>query len=494
MVNMEMRSAAAKPRVKAETVSNLCRQLPAMVLGVTLMTPAVAVEWDFRPRAEAGASYTNNVALVDDDAEESERVMELTPGFGLTAEGPRFTLDADYEMQILRFDDNDDLDEVFNRLEANGSVVLLEDSAFIDAFARYDQQNIDTEGRLAYSNIFSTDNRTDYSVLGLSPYHVGRWGSRVESLVRVTAYTVDYHNTDAAALPPEESDNLDVLVTLSSPEGASGISWRAGASHTETDFDGGEDFEFDQARFEVGVPVGGRTRLLATIGSESDVEEDTTGGGLDETLWLLGFRWEPSNLQSIEIRGGDRFYGSAWEAEWRRRGSRGELGVDYEENPTTSTGVLGNDDLFVSGFPRFDVGSLDTRPFLQKRLSGRAAYDLPRSRVAARVYSDRREYLDVSGGDEDSLGMTVSFDWDAAARTTVGIVASLEQREFESGRDDDYIDINFRVQRQITRVLSGELRFTHIERDSDDSSEDYDANLVSLFLVARFGEGEEDAR
>ena len=483
---------------RAETMSARGRQR-LTVLGLPIIAlvsvPAIAAEWDFQPSVTLGQSYTGNVALAEDGAEEAEWITELRPGVVVSVEGPKFTADLDYEMQILQFDDNSDNDEVFNRLDAAGNVELLPESAFLDAFVRYDQQNVDTEGRLAFSNFFTTDNRTNYSVIGLSPYHVGSWGGRAESLVRITAYDVEYSDTDAGAIPPEDSENLEVVATIGSPESAPGISWRARGSHIETDFQSGEDFEYDQARFELGVPVGARTRLIGEVGQESDVEEDSTQGGLDESVWFIGFNWAPSDLQSIEIRAGDRFYGSAWEAAWRRRGSRGELTVDYTETPTTSTGVLGDDELFLPGFPTIDIGSLDTRPFLQKRLAGRASYQLARSVVAARIYSERREFLDAAGGDEDSAGLTLSFDWDAAARTTVGATLNLEEREFGPGRKDEYLEFNARVRRQVNRILAAELRASHLLRNTSSGAiDEYDANLVSLFLIAEFGDQEDESR
>ena len=65
-----------------------------------------------------------------------------------------------------------------------GNVALVPDSLFLDAFARYDQQAVNIGGRTASSNLFQTDNRTDYFVYGASPYHVGRWSDWGESLVR----------------------------------------------------------------------------------------------------------------------------------------------------------------------------------------------------------------------------------------------------------------------------------------------------------------------
>ncbi|MBT8421562.1 MAG: hypothetical protein KJP03_00415, partial [Gammaproteobacteria bacterium] len=92
----------------------------------------LAADWDFRPRVELGQSYTNNVGLGEPGREESEWITELRPGLGLTVEAPRATLEADYEMQILRFDDNGNLDEEFNLARALGTIEALPDSGFID--------------------------------------------------------------------------------------------------------------------------------------------------------------------------------------------------------------------------------------------------------------------------------------------------------------------------------------------------------------------------
>jgi hypothetical protein len=463
----------------------------SILIGVAFaLTPVInsAADFEFSPRIQVGQTWTDNVSLAEDDLEESEWITEVRPGLTLSLEGPRFSGDLNYEMQILRFDEFDDLDDVFNQLDAKGNLEVLPDSAFVDAFARYGQQLVSTEGRRAYSNLFETGNRTDYAVFGLSPYHSGSWGSWGESMVRLTAYGVRYENTDEGAEEPEDSDNLEFIAAIGSPEGSPGLNWGARGSYTNTDFDEAEEFKYAQTLVDMSVPMGFRSRLTGTVGKESDVEEDISEGGLDETVWLLGFIWKPSDLQSLEVRGGDRFYGTAWEASWQRRGSKGELTVDYTEDPTTSSGVVGDEDLFIQGFPTIDIGGLDSRVFLQKRLSGQASYELTRSVIAARVYSDKREYLDVMGGDEDSLGFTLSFDWDAAARTRVGASATFENRELELNRDDDYGEFELSVTRQINKIFSAKLGLSHFYRDSN-VEEDYDANLVSLLFTASFGGG-----
>jgi len=106
--------------------------------------------------------------------------------------------------------------------------------------------------------------------------------------------------------------------------------------------------------------------------------------------------------------------------------------------------------------------------------------------ISARVYSDEREYFDLEGGEEDGLGFTLSFDWGVATRTRVGASVTFENRDLEGNREDDYGEFNLRVTRQINRDLSAELGLMHFYRDSN-VEEDYDANMVSLQLVASFG-------
>lgn len=489
MVHMPSQKANRPRTIATSTPLHAHKSSTALValVAVIVLTPAItiAAEWNIEPRVAIGGIWTDNVALAPDGLEESEWITELRPGITLSAEGRRSSVELDYEMQVLKFSDNSDLDDIYHQLTGAGSTEIIPESLFLDAFTRYGQQNVDTTGRLAFSNLFDTDNRTDFLLFGASPYHVGRWGNWGESVVRYQYHGIRYNNTDPGVVPPEDSETSQFSATLGSPLAARGYSWRTSGSFTKTKFDDADNFEYARTALDLGMPVGPRTRLIGTVGQESDMEEDTSRGSLDSNYWLVGFIWEPSDLQSLEVRGGDRFYGTAWEVRWRRRGSGGELSVDYTEEPTTSSGVLGNDRIFLPGFPTIDIGSLDSRVFLLKRTSGFASYELARSTLSARVYTDTREFLDLDGGKEESYGATLSYDWTALARTLVTATVDLEQRDFESGRQDEYVEFSVQVTREISRTLSGVLRLSHFLRNSD-VDPDYSANLVSVFLVASF--------
>jgi hypothetical protein len=234
------------------------------------------------------------------------------------------------------------------------------------------------------------------------------------------------------------------------------------------------------------VPVGLRTRLTATGGLESNVQEDPSIGGFDESFWSVGMEWNPDELQSLSLSVGDRYYGTSYAAAYSRRGSRGSFELSYSEDPTTAGLQLGNDGIFQPGQRPGGSATLDTRVFLSKRFQATARYELVRSVITARAYSDRRTYEDGSGDTEDVMGATLGYDWNFAPRTRLGLNADFEQRDFGgTAGQDDYLDLGLQVVREITRTLSGTLRVSHFKRDSD-TREEYSANLATLSVEARF--------
>ena len=470
------RRRRARARLLALSIAALCAA-PA----------ATAADWKFEPRASLGLTWLDNVNLAPSGLEESETIVELKPGFSLTGEGPRVDASLDYDAQGLWFSDNSDLDDVYHQALGRGTFELVQRQLFLDGSLRFDQQNIDPARSLANSNLFNTGNRADTFVYSVSPYHVGRLGSWGESLVRLQHQGVRYSNFDENLFQLQDSETNSASASLGSPRERRGFSWRVSGSTATTEFDTAPDFAYDRAALDVGVPVGLRTRLTATAGQESDIVADRTAGGLDETFWYVGLEWQPSELQTLEVRVGDRFYGNAYELRWNRRGSRGELNVDYTEEPTTSGGVLGDDDLFQPDLGPGGLPQLDTRVFLNKRLSASASYELTRSKLVARVFSAEREYQDDGGDTERNHGIGLTYDWRLSARMQARVLTQWEQRQFAGvEREDDLAELTLSLSREITRTLSAVLSASHFSRDSDAAEFDYDVNRVSLAVEARF--------
>lgn len=459
----------------------------ATALGLVLAPAHVlSADWSFEPRASVGANWTDNISLAPDGAEESDVIAEVKPGFSLGLQGARAQADLSYDLQALWFNDNSDLDDIYHQARGSGKIELVPTSLFLDGFLRYDQQNVDFGGRVDYSNLFRTDNRTDAFVFGLSPYHVGRWGNWGQSLVRYNYQGVRYTNTDDGVTSDlQDSDSQFWSASLGSPEEKRGVSWRASGSATRTEFETAREFEYRRVALDLGVPVGLRTRATATLGRESDVAADPGTGGLDENFWFVGVEWRPSDLQTFSARVGERYFGRAFGLSWTRRGSRGDLAVQYNEDPTTANGTLGDDNVFLPGFRPGGSPQLDTRVYLRKRLSARATYELARSTLAARAYGERRDYGDA-GGEEEVYGLTLTYDWDVAQRTRLGATIDWEQRDYASARSDDLGGVSLRVSRTLTRTFSAILRGSHYFRNSNDPASEYDVNQVSLSIRGQF--------
>ncbi|NGP53722.1 TIGR03016 family PEP-CTERM system-associated outer membrane protein [Thioalkalivibrio sp. XN8] len=461
----------------------------ALALAVAALCSATTVQaaqWEFEPRVAVGATWLDNVNLAPSGLEESETIAELRPGFSLVGEGPRLEAELDYEAQGVWFSDRSDLDDIYHQALGRGTYELAERSLFVDGYLRFDQENIDPARSLADSNLFDTGNRADTFVYALSPYHIGRWGGWGESLVQYSYQGVRYSNFDDATFDLEDSSINAFSAALGSPSDRRGFSWRVAGSTQTTSFDTAEDFAYDRVALDLGVPVGLRTRLTATAGQESDFVTDRSAGGLDESFWYVGVEWQPSELQSLAARVGDRFYGTAYELHWSRRGSRGELAVDYTEEPTTSSGVLGDEGVFQPGFRPGGLPSLDTRVFLLKRLAGLASYELARSTLGLRLFYDERVYQDGSGDVERNQGLGVTYDWQLGPRMVLGGVAEWERRSFGGvQREDDLAELTLSLTRALTRTVSGVLSVSRFSRDSDVEF-DYDVNRVSLFVEARF--------
>lgn len=469
-------------RAAGRSMRSLGVLLAAAVM--VLSTPSDAAEGTFTPRVLLGQHWTDNVSLAPKGLKESEWITELKPGFSLALDRPQATAEFDYDLQALWYADNSEFNDAYHQALGKGTFILVPESLFIDAYTRYDQQNIDPGGQIDFSNLFDTQNRTDVFVYGASPYHVRRWGNRVESLVRYRYQAVKFANTDEAAIDLQDSDTHFMSVALGSPTAQPGISWQTRGSYSITEFDEAPDFEYARVALELGVPVGLRARATVTAGRESDVEEDPSGGGLDSTFWYVGFEWAPSELQQLSGRVGERYFGTALELHWTRLGSLGEIGLDYTEEPNTSSGVLGEEDMFVPGFRPGGVPGLDTRVFLRKSLVGRLTYDLPRTTIGGRMHFDRLIYDDDAGGTERYYGATLNCDWQFAPRTALGASISLDRRKFQAG-ENDQMEFGVAVTRTLSRTLSGSLRAVHQSLNSE-QIDDYRVNRVSLYLTGQF--------
>ena len=449
---------------------------------LTAFTDAAA--WEITPRGSLGQIWTDNLRLESEDLQDSEWITEFRPGFSLIRSGPRAEIQFDYDLQALWYARESDRTGTNHQAYGSADLVLVPQSLFMDASVTYAQQMIEPGGLIDYTNLYETGNRTDSFVYSASPFHVRQWGSWGESLVRYRYQGVNYRNTDDGADQPPNSDTHSALAFIGSPIASPGLNWRLTGSYVQTGYDveldTETDFKYAVVEMHLGVPITRYTRVTADVGAESDVEEDPSSGSLDADFWFLGFEWEPNNRHRLSGRGGERFYGSAWELSWMRRGSRGEVSLDYSEEPTTVSGVLGDDAIFQPGDRPSGAPGLGAGAFLLKSLNANARYDLSKTTVRSQIYAKRYLYLDGSGGRERYYGGSLTFDRQIATRTYLGLSVFIEERSVAVDSGDDLLgEVGVSLNRDLSRRLIGSIEVRHRFLNSDDS-EDYRANSIAV--------------
>ena len=196
--------------------------------------PAVAGEWDFEPRIRVAQTYTDNVGLTENNTE-SEHVTEVTPGFSLSGEGRRATLDVEYRAQGLFFIDDSDRNDVFHQLGADGSLELVRNTLFFDANASQTQDLISADRAQPGSNIFTSGNRGDVSEYGFGPRLRYAFGSFAGLRASYRHSEVDFDNSDFDPASVESSTTDTASVSLSSGPRFDVVGWALNYQHTEED-------------------------------------------------------------------------------------------------------------------------------------------------------------------------------------------------------------------------------------------------------------------
>lgn len=470
--------------------------LASVGIVLTMMSlNAVAADWEFEPAIQVSETYRTNVNLGPSDDENDEWITEIAPGFMLSLDGANNTASLEYQMQALLFANDSDQNDVYHELKANGEFQIAEDRLFLDTDAAYRQENINPAGRVALDNSSDTDNRTDVGIFSISPWWQQPIGNFADSVVRYTFGLVEYFNSDNNGDTETETNNShsnDVTWTLSDAR-QSQLGWQTNYEYRRVDFDDDStEFEYQKGELQLTFAVSSKTRLVATGGRESDIQEDPSKGSLDSTFYNGGFSWNPNQRQSLEALVGHRYYGTSYELHWKRQGSRGEVSVDYTEEATTSNGAQFDDSVFQQDGQRLGVPRLDDRVYVRKRWAAGLVYDFVRTQIKLDGYRDKRDYEvdteDDSRSDETFWGLRSRATWNALPRTDLILQADWERQELDEadgGGTNDLTYFTLEVRRTLRPGMTLGLIAGRYNRDSDNNF-DYTDNSATLRFDTAF--------
>jgi hypothetical protein len=445
-------------------------------------------------------AHTDNVSLLPEGFEQPESIAEITAGINFARSEQRHQTQGSYQVQGLFYQESSDSDEVFNTLNLSSKVALVMNHFYVDAYAVHDQTIVDPTQKNSFNKLALTGNRTDVSIVGMSPYVAISVGENTTGEFRLSKARVEYADESL-----QDDDEAIVFFTLGNPESRAGTSWKVLYDKEEFDYESSPTVEFEVFGADLGYWVSDTVRLFTIQGLESDyslVEEDPTvdaqSPGLDEHYWYAGVEWRPSDRNAVMLQSGQRSFGDSARFYWNYRSSRGGISISYSEQPSNALREQIRSSREAGELaPIDDLDGPDGNHFyLQERADIAFILDRSRSSAALRFFDERRFDIVKAATEstkeetEEYRGTEVNVSWTVNSVASIGLGAQVARRRSAFNAVDDEIRrVSVNYERRVGR--QGSLLITAAGERVDPKSEvgefQYNEKQFSVALRRWFG-------
>ncbi len=464
----------------------------ALLCLVLWAKPVAAVE--FEPAVAIGVTYTDNVFLETED-EQDETIFRVEPGFSLSHENERLTLNADYLLQAFYYEKLEE-DQIFHQYNASLRAAAVPENLFFEVGGSRSQSIVDPGLFIPQNNLPITANRIDrdsYFVGSDFIYPIG------QSVAAQGSYRYNWilfdDPEDTLAVTPFtlDSDDQSASFSIDNYRLGSGLTWALRYNWQRSEYE--EEFppfEYQIATAELGVWVSGNMRVFVTGGQESawDQPLDPT---LEYTLWEAGLAYESGERLSFEFAAGERTFGNSFRGNFQLTFRRGSMALSYQQSPTTDNR---NPFLFGGLLAPDDVGNLlsvpgSARRFIQERLNWSLRVELQRTSVTLSLFDEDRSDLTTAEGvpllDQSQRGASIAVRYRLGAKTTARIGGSFAEREFGGQGPSDLLRGSVGVDYRLGAKTDLSLSYDYADEDGETGgfARDYTANTVSLLLTRR---------
>lgn len=428
--------------------------------------------FDFEPRVSVRETWSDGEG--GSGGNSRGWVSALTPGFKLQRQGSRVKTDVNYSLNNLYYHDDSELDL---RHQLGGSVLgeILQRELFVDShFSKRDQ----IISPLRATNIDSTlqrDNLTSSTSWSLGPRWERRLGDVASSTLRYEVNRVSFSGGAA-----DDSWGTSLIAGLDSGELFSDWFWSADYSKNDVRYSGedGRD-EFEMYSGTLGYNLTRKLNVYVTVGDENNQFRNSVGstGG---SYWSVGTGFSPSVRTSLNASIGKRFFGDTYSFSLSHSARRWNATVSRSETITTTRQQqLG--DIFLICPPEIpnctpeeaiafgvDIGVRDGT-YIQKSLTGSVTYSLAKSSWTLSAFDQERTFRDGSGGNDQSSGATLGWNWRFGPKTSVHTSAGWTNYQFSTGTatEVDRWFLRTGLDRDLATDLKGSLNYSYQKRSSD---------------------------
>jgi uncharacterized protein (PEP-CTERM system associated) len=259
------------------------------------------------PGVNLRETYTDNVNLAPPGQAQGQFVTELAPGFSLSDQTSRLTVNVAYQLHLYQFSGAEAPGENHSQsqLQANAKARLIGDLLFLDASAAVSQQATSAFGPQSNDNPYTTANRNEVRTFSLSPYALHRFGDAANMELR---YTRDLVDTDNAGFGRSQADT--VYAALNSGAAFRTIGWGLMLTRQNLDDSIGGDSSSESASASLRYALVPTFSLTAGAGYDR-YDYGGLGGVNGGKSWSAGFDWEASSRTSLQASIGRRYYGAS---------------------------------------------------------------------------------------------------------------------------------------------------------------------------------------
>ena len=276
--------------------------------------PTGRAGWTTQAEVGVRETYNDNATFGGSGDEEYDFITELWANLRLYGRGPRLNASFEYRPTLLVYARNSQEDKLLNFLRTSGTLEVLDNYFFIDAFGSISQEFISPFGGRPGDITTATPNRAETRSIGISPYVRGllRWGQEYE-----LRYRHLWTSSDATSVADVESQY--VTGRLASPVRLFGWALEYEQSKIrQEDFTLQPDRESRLARARVFFQPDYAWRFSASAGREENNYE-VLREMKSSDIYGAGVAWNPSGRTSGEVYYEERFFGPSRLARLRHR-------------------------------------------------------------------------------------------------------------------------------------------------------------------------------
>ncbi|KRB98972.1 hypothetical protein ASE11_11670 [Hydrogenophaga sp. Root209] len=273
---------------------------------------ARATVW-IEPSISVGATLSSNGNASSSNSR-SQLSLEVTPSVRALLNTARVKGFVDYSLSALYYLQGNSSNRLSNRLNANGTLEVWDQRAFVDVSGMVSDQAVSAFGPQSVTSLSDT-NRSETSSFRVSPYIRGSIGGAVDYQARYALQTL---NTDTSSRSDSTSQVLSGRLG-SRPVGQL-LGWYLDASAQETDYTVGRDTSSDIAR--AGVIISVSPQLNVTLSAGVETNDVITLQRESYNITGAGFEWRPSLRTSLSVSAENRYFGTGYNVAFEHRTGR----------------------------------------------------------------------------------------------------------------------------------------------------------------------------